>query len=297
MRSAVTTRYLCLDFETNGFPKKGGLASDRPYPWCSFPIQLAVVIVEDGEIIPAYDTVIRGATQLAPFVRDKVPVTMNDIRCGVWFNEMLNDLAALIQPGDVLVAHNARFDLDDCLHTSAIRYKRQKGYPLDEEALTKILRTPTFCTMKFAWTVARWPRGLKMKELCDHFQVDFEENSGHDARYDALKLAECVQEALRTGSPMMNSARMDAYQERPAFSRLQTREYSPRRTWDGRAPVSDASGSREPVVRLQTTEFPNRWESQTTYHTSPWNSTPGPVATLEQSALSRPRDPLDCIAG
>ena len=61
-----TTRYICLDFETNGFPTRGAERRDWPLPFSSFPTQISVDIVEGGEVSHAFDTYIRGATSLAP---------------------------------------------------------------------------------------------------------------------------------------------------------------------------------------------------------------------------------------
>ena len=55
-------RYLCLDFETNGFPVPGAKFKDWTLPFSSYPVQLSVDAVEDGEVSHLYDTVIRGAT-------------------------------------------------------------------------------------------------------------------------------------------------------------------------------------------------------------------------------------------
>ena len=229
--------------------------------------------MEGGEVQPAYDTYIRGAHQLVPWVRENVPVTLQQIRNGLSFNRMLTDLADLIQPGDVIVAHNALFDMDTCIHTTAGRLERQKGYPVDWQAVNKILRTPSFCTMRCAWSKKHL--GMpNMNRLCEHFHVDYDKDGAHEARYDSLKLAECVQEALRRGE-MMDSTHMVAYHERAAGKRIaaQRLSLSPRtlhliaspRTstrgetgsdaLPGRAPVSDASGSREPVSPRS-----NRWD-------------------------------------
>ena len=84
--------------------------------------------MEGGEIQPAYDTIIAGAKQLAPWVRANVPVTIQQVRDGVPFNRMLVDLTELLQTGDVIVAHNALFDMDTALHSTASRLEREKGY-------------------------------------------------------------------------------------------------------------------------------------------------------------------------
>ena len=52
-------RYVCLDFETNGFAHKGG----EPKPWASFPIQVSLTAVENGELIHLYDSYIQGSAK------------------------------------------------------------------------------------------------------------------------------------------------------------------------------------------------------------------------------------------
>ena len=59
-----------------------------------------------------YTTLIKGATCFAPWVIQNVPITLGQLVAGKAFREVLEDMAALIQPGDVLVAHNAQFDLN-----------------------------------------------------------------------------------------------------------------------------------------------------------------------------------------
>jgi DNA polymerase III epsilon subunit-like protein len=183
---SYSMRYVCLDFETNGFPKPG----DWTLPFSSFPIQLAVDIVEDGEVTHAYDTVIAGATSLAPWVQDNVHITLAEIRRGTPFRQVLEDLAGIIQDGDIIVAHNASFDINTAIGRTAERLGIQTP------ALLKILQTPRFCTMRCAYTKSL-KGGSKMKDLCAHFQVTLE--NAHDARGDSAALAECVAVAWRRG--------------------------------------------------------------------------------------------------
>ena len=51
------TRYVCVDFETNGFPEKNAML----LPWSSYPIQVSLTAVENGEVIHLYDSYIQGA--------------------------------------------------------------------------------------------------------------------------------------------------------------------------------------------------------------------------------------------
>ena len=112
-------------------------------PWSSYPIQLSVDFVEHGEVTHAMDAMIRGATQLSPWVRKNVIVTLNDLEeRGVDFKGALQQLADMLREGDVIVAHNAQFDLETVLARTA-----DKLYYLDFPAARVILEVPRLCTM------------------------------------------------------------------------------------------------------------------------------------------------------
>lgn len=184
-------RYVCLDFETNGFSDKTATFKDWTLPFSNYPIQLSVDIVEDGEVSHAYDTIISGATSFAPWVKANVKITVAEASRGKPFREVLEDLAGLLQDGDVIVAHNAHFDLEQVTATAA----RRIG--IGTPALRKVLQCPRFCTMKCAYTRTLCKKQTKLATLCEHFQVTLE--NAHDARADSAALAECVAEALRRG--------------------------------------------------------------------------------------------------
>jgi hypothetical protein len=70
-----SARYICIDFEANGFPSKGARREDWTLPWSNHPIQISVDVVEDGEVTHAYDAVISGLGRLgqAKCTRDIPP--------------------------------------------------------------------------------------------------------------------------------------------------------------------------------------------------------------------------------
>ena len=168
-------------------------------PWSSFPIQLSVDLVEHGEVSHAMDAVIRGATQLSPWVRENVPITLRDIQeRGVDFKGVLKQLADILREGDMIVAHNAQFDLETVLARTT-----NKLYDLDclddstHAAARAILETPRFCTMRCAYSQTTFGKSPSMRQLCEHFQVSV--MGAHDARADSAALAHCVAEAWRRG--------------------------------------------------------------------------------------------------
>ena len=184
-------RYLCIDFETNGFFKK----SEFKYwglPFCSYPVQVSVHAVEDGEFSHLYETVICGATSMAEWCHDNFRLTLEDIANGIPFQQMITELAALMKPGDIMVAHKVEFDVGTCIGLTAQRLN------YESLELQKILPAPRFCTMLCAYSKQvfnnRWPT---MAKLCEHFEVELVE--AHDAVVDSLALANCVAEALRRG--------------------------------------------------------------------------------------------------
>ena len=190
-------RYLCIDFETNGFPTKNAPRSDWTLPFHSYPIQISIDIVEDGAIHHAMDALIKGATRLAPWVKNNVPYGLTDLQQGETFENVLNTFADLLQEGDTIVAHNADFDIG----TVIARTSRRLG--LKTPALQKILESPRFCTMRCAYVKEVFGRCPKLDELCNHFEVSLE--NAHNATVDSHALACCVAEAMRRGVMMTPS--------------------------------------------------------------------------------------------
>jgi DNA polymerase III alpha subunit (gram-positive type) len=201
---APSPRYICIDFETNGFSTPGAPRSEWTLPWSNFPTQISVDIVEDGEVSHAYDAVIAGATCLSAWARDNVNLTLPQIRAGTPFREVVRTLATLLRDGDTIVAHNASFDLDTVLARTAQKLRERDG--TEFPGIDRVLQAPRFCTMRSAYA-----RGLcvgrkqpKLDLLCRHFQVEL--TDAHDARADTRALAECVAEAWRRGVMLERSA-------------------------------------------------------------------------------------------
>ena len=105
------TRYVCVDFETNGFPEK----DCKPMPWSSYPIQVSLTAVENGEVVHLYDSYIQGAESFNIWVAKHVPITFKDLSRAPKLPKVIQEIAAVLRPTDWLVAHNARFDFETCL--------------------------------------------------------------------------------------------------------------------------------------------------------------------------------------
>ena len=69
-------RYVCLDFETNGFYDE----SVHVLPWTSYPIQVSLTAVENGAVTHLYDSLTKGAVSLATWVRENLPIRFSDLQ-------------------------------------------------------------------------------------------------------------------------------------------------------------------------------------------------------------------------
>jgi DNA polymerase III epsilon subunit-like protein len=185
-------RFVCIDFETNGFPIKGAPKEHCPLPFSSYPIQISVDVVDpDLSVEHIYDASIRGATQLSRWTRQNVPVALEDFDNSKDLRQIIADLAGLLREGDPIVAHNADFDLNTVLACTASRLG------IDTPELRQVLKTPRFCTMHCEHSRFVFGRMPKLADLCAHFEICLEH--ADDATADSAALAECVAEALRRG--------------------------------------------------------------------------------------------------
>ena len=175
-------RYLAIDFETNGRPH------DRVYPCGAFPTQVSVTAFEpaSGQITHLYDTYIRGARSLTRWVMDNTPVSFRILEHAPPAMEVSAALADLCRAGDVVVAHNAQFDLGMVLPKIA-----DDAHPL--------FGCLTICTMREAWVRQAVGKLPKLQDLCALLDVPFDPVAAHDAAYDTMALAACMKEAHLRG--------------------------------------------------------------------------------------------------
>ena len=163
-------------------------------PWTSYPIQVSLTAVENGVITHLYDSLIQGADYFATWVNDNVPIQISDLDGAPGLRTVITEMASKLKPDDFIVAHNVRFDMEQCLRRTA-EFKGIKSPELDF-----ILGLPRFCTQNCEYVKSVLRKGeRRLENLCKHFCVDFKPSSAHDATYDTLKLAGCVAEALYRG--------------------------------------------------------------------------------------------------
>jgi DNA polymerase III alpha subunit (gram-positive type) len=174
-------RYLCLDFETNGRPQ------DWVRPCGAFPTQVSVTafVPATDEVTQLYDSFIYGAESLSDWVESNTPVRLKLLETGQSGDEVSAALAALWQEGDIVVAHNAQFDLRTVLSKIA-----WFDHPF--------FANPSICTMCQPWARKITGKQPTMSKLCGFFKVPYTAKSAHDARYDSKALA-CCMKAIHKG--------------------------------------------------------------------------------------------------
>lgn len=87
-----------VDIETSGSSPVG----DRI-------IEIAIIRVENGEVIKTLDTLVNPETSIHPFTTQLTGITTEDVEVAPTFSEISDDVYEILD-GAVFVAHNVRFD-------------------------------------------------------------------------------------------------------------------------------------------------------------------------------------------
>jgi len=172
-------RYLAIDFETNGLPNEGWL---QPRP--AFPTQVSVDAFDPatGEVTHLYDSFVRGSMDLSKWVQQHTPVTLELLDAAPHPSHVASSLAELWCEGDVIVAHNAQFDLGRVL-------------PMIADPWHPFLTSPRICTKSERWVRLAVGKTPSMADLCKHLKVAYNPEEAHDATYDTHVLAHCLKAA------------------------------------------------------------------------------------------------------
>lgn len=161
-------RFLAIDFET---------ANHSPDSACA----VGVVLGDETTILHEFSTLIRPPTPVFAFTYIH-GLTWAQCAEAPSFDAAWEDVAMLLQEADVIVAHNARFDLGVMLACH-----RRYGMPPPE--------LPVACSV----LLARRAWGLKsnrLSSLAEHFGLEL---NHHEALSDARACARIFQKALAEG--------------------------------------------------------------------------------------------------
>ena len=179
MQKEEPGRYLAVDFETNGLPQETWLR-----PCAAFPTQVSVdaYVPSTGEILHLYDSLVHGALDLTAWALANTPVTLEALEKAPLPEEVVAALASLWREGDVLVAHNARFDLGAVL-------------PLIAAPSHPFLASSWICTKNEPWVRLGVGKQPSLADMCSLLAVPFSASAAHDVVYDTHSLACCLRVA------------------------------------------------------------------------------------------------------
>ncbi|WP_214740300.1 MULTISPECIES: ATP-dependent DNA helicase DinG [unclassified Exiguobacterium] len=121
--------YVIVDLETTGHSVKSG----------DELIEFAAVVVQEGEVIERYSTLIRPSRPIPPFITQLTTISDADVSDAPLFEEVIPDIWKMLD-GRVFVAHNVTFDLtflNESLEQAG--YLPFQGRAIDTVELARIL--------------------------------------------------------------------------------------------------------------------------------------------------------------
>ena len=151
-------RLVCFDLETTGWKPEGYVPIHQwPMPCHNWPLQLSVDVVDDElKVSHAFDTLIQGAISTCEMTQKSVlpqlgltvgRLQQELLERGRPLSAVLQQLAELLTPGSVLVAHNLSYDLGKALLWNYYKPRVAGQFAGATEALHKILAAPRLCTL------------------------------------------------------------------------------------------------------------------------------------------------------
>ncbi len=121
--------YVIVDLETTGHSVKSG----------DELIEFAAVVVQEGEVIERYSTLIRPSRPIPPFITQLTTISDEDVSDAPTFEDVIPDIWKMLD-GRVFVAHNVAFDLtflNESLEQAG--YLAFQGRTIDTVELARIL--------------------------------------------------------------------------------------------------------------------------------------------------------------
>lgn len=124
-----TKTYAVVDLETTGNSSRKG---DRI-------IQIAIVLMKNGEIIDRYMRFVNPGHKIPPFIRELTNIYDKDVENAPRFADIAEDVRELLE-GTVFVAHNTAFDLPFLQSEfERCRIRKWHGQQIDTVELSKIV--------------------------------------------------------------------------------------------------------------------------------------------------------------
>lgn len=126
-------------------------------------IELAMLTVEDGEIVEEYDKFINIGQALSPTVINLTGITNDMLRNEGHSEDVIaRDLKERLTKGTVMIAHNAQFDL------SFVYFLLKRHYPLEADGIVK--NVDWIDTVTVLKDRKKYPH--KLVDAVHHYKID-----------------------------------------------------------------------------------------------------------------------------
>lgn len=155
-------RYAIVDIETTGSVHQGGAI-----------MEIAIEVLEDGERLAFYETLINPQTAIPPFVANLTGIRPYMVREAPCFEDVAPRIFALLK-NCVFVAHNVQFDYP---------FVRQR---LEDHGF--FLDCPQLCTIRLARKLIPGMQSYALGKLCRSLNIPLEK--GHRASSDVRATTE-----------------------------------------------------------------------------------------------------------
>lgn len=157
--------YTVFDIESSGVdPEKDQI------------IEFCMVRVRDGEPVLVFNTLINFQDELNPKITELTGHTIKDLEGGITEGQLAYALCALIQPDELLVAHNAPFDLE-FLEVLFNKHVYKGVYRLPNRFLD---------TLTIARDRMQYPH--KLTDVCRRYGITFEAHSAYEDTFATMEL-------------------------------------------------------------------------------------------------------------
>ncbi|WOO87499.1 PolC-type DNA polymerase III [Mollicutes bacterium LVI A0039] len=145
-------------------------------------IEIGATKLKDGLVVDSYQTFIKIDEPLSAFTTELTGITDEDLETGQDLKDALLEFKKFCD-GTVLVAHNAKFDMQ----FMNANYKRELNYVIDN---------PVIDTLEVSRFINKDRTYHTLKILSKHYGVALDSSSHHRADYDAEKTAEMFDKML-----------------------------------------------------------------------------------------------------
>lgn len=180
-QTVESTPLIVFDTETTGLDPYG---ADRI-------CEIGALKVINGEVVDTFETLINPERNIPIAASQVNNITDDMVANSPTMDEVWPKFKEFIGEEGVLVAHNAKFDMD---YLNAY---------LERAGLSKAELPECLCTMKISKNLFKGEKGHSLKALSDRLDIERDEEQSHRALYDVEVTVACLKKMIDKGGYYM----------------------------------------------------------------------------------------------